>query len=377
MYLVIGADMVPTETNIDAFESGEMEQVISEDLNRILKDASYRIFNLEVPLTDQHNPIKKSGPNLIASCASVNGYKAIGADMLTLANNHIMDQGEEGLKSTIDTLSNNGIHYVGVGNDSAEAMCPSNFCFGNKKIGVYACCEHEFSSASVNSPGANTYDPLYSFDSVEKLRKETDYVIVLYHGGKEHYRYPSPELQRICRRFAEKGADLIVCQHSHCIGCEEKYGNSVIVYGQGNFLFDRSDSEYWKTGILLRVDDQFNISYIPILKNGNGVKLADEEASKQIMGDFELRSDEIRNPSVVKEKYDEFASDMMNYYLETFKGKESIIFRGFNKLFKNRLRERDIKKRYGQYEMLHLLNFIECEAHSELMVRGLELKIYE
>ena len=62
-------------------------------------------------------------------------------------------------------------------------------------------------------------------------------------GGKEHYRYPSPDLQKICRKFIDKGADLVVCQHSHCIGCEEKYNHGTIVYGQWNFLFDRSNIE--------------------------------------------------------------------------------------------------------------------------------------
>lgn len=71
-----------------------------------------------------------------------------------------------------------------------------------------------------------------------------DYTIVLYHGGKEHYRFPSPNLQKYCRKFIEKGANIVICQHSHCIGCEENYKNGKIIYGQGNFLFDDSDDEY-------------------------------------------------------------------------------------------------------------------------------------
>ena len=78
-----------------------------------------------------------------------------------------------------------------------------------------------------------------SLDHIQNLKDQCDYVIVLYHGGKEHYRYPSPYLQRVARKMVEKGADLVVCQHSHCIGCYEKYKDSMIIYDQGNFIFER------------------------------------------------------------------------------------------------------------------------------------------
>ena len=78
-------------------------------------------------------------------------------------------------------------------------------------------------------------------DPAEQKDNKCDYTIVLYHGGKEYYRYPSPNLQRVCRYMIEKGTDLVICQHSHCIGCEENYLSGKIVYGQGNFIFDCDD----------------------------------------------------------------------------------------------------------------------------------------
>ena len=98
------------------------------------------------------------------------------------------------------------------------------------------------------------------------MKAQCDYAIVLYHGGKEYYRYPSPNLQKTCRKLVEKGADLVICQHSHCIGCEEKYQDGTIVYGQGNFLFDHGDNEYWNTSLLVQIKDDGQINYVP-LKN--------------------------------------------------------------------------------------------------------------
>lgn len=222
MNILIGADLVPTRSNIDLFASGDTQTLLGEELNNILQNADYRIFNLEVPLTDQEQPIPKCGPHLVAPTKCVAGYKAMHVDLLTLANNHILDQEQQGLLSTCSVLDVAGIAYTGVGQTPDEAAKPYIFECDGKQIGVYACAEHEFSIVTEHSAGANPIDLLETPDHVAALKEQCDYVIVLYHGGKEHYRYPSPNLQKVCRKLVEKGADLVVCQHSHCIGCEEK-----------------------------------------------------------------------------------------------------------------------------------------------------------
>lgn len=96
MRIIIGGDIVPTNSNIGFFESGDVETLLGEELNSILQNADYRIFNLEVPFTDREQPIPKCGPNLIAPTKCVAGYKAMQVDLLTLANNHILDQDQQG-----------------------------------------------------------------------------------------------------------------------------------------------------------------------------------------------------------------------------------------------------------------------------------------
>lgn len=77
MNILIGADLVPTNSNVDIFASGDVKTLLGEELNSILRNADYRIFNLEVPLTDQEQPIPKCGPNLIAPTKCITGYKAM------------------------------------------------------------------------------------------------------------------------------------------------------------------------------------------------------------------------------------------------------------------------------------------------------------
>lgn len=373
MKILIGADLVPTDSNQALFAAGDGEALVGEALLSCLNSADMRIFNLEVPLTDLASPIEKCGPNLIAPTASVAGYKALGADILTLANNHIMDQGEQGFFSTLEALGKSGIEYIGADRNAMLAALPGIFPVGDKTVGVYACAEHEFSIAGENTPGANPFDPLESPDHVSALKKQCDYVIVLYHGGKEHYRYPSPGLQKVCRKLVEKGADLVICQHSHCIGCEEKYLHGTIVYGQGNFLVDRSEKQFQKTGLLVQISDDFSISYIPLRKREHTVRLATGEDADTILGEFHSRSEEIRDPRAVEENYARFARSMQNRYLLNLSGiwADGFLFRAVNKLTGGRWGNWLIKRTYHKKKRLVLRNFMECEAHRELLLEGL------
>ena len=376
MSILIGADIVPTKSNFQLFEIACVENLVDVSLKNILDAADYRIFNLEVPFSDEEFPIDKCGPNLIAPIKTTKGVRAIGADLLTLANNHIMDQGKEGLESTIKALEDNNISYVGAGKTVEDAKKPFVFNYNSKKIGVYACAENEFTIVTDKFPGANPFDPLKSLSHIEQVKKECDYVIVLYHGGKEHYRYPSPNLQKVCRSIVDSGADIVVCQHSHCIGCEEKYNNGTIVYGQGNFLFDYSVSEFWQTGILIQIKDDFEISYIPIEKNGNAVKLASDINGEKILNEFKIRSQEIQCPDVIVGKYEEFANSMIVNYLLAFLGvnKRSIFWRLLNRVTGYRWEKIYLKFKYDKNRLLMLQNFIECEAHRELVIEGLKRK---
>ena len=374
MKILIGADLVPTLSNEDLFKSGDAETLVGAQLLELLHNADYRIFNLEVPLTDRLTPIEKCGPALIAPTASVAGYGALKVDLLTIANNHIMDQGIQGLNATRKTLDANGIASVGCGDDLEQAARPYIFEQNGKKIGIYACAEHEFSIAEENRPGANPFDPLNSPDHVAALKAECDYVIVLYHGGKEHYRYPSPQLQRNCRKLVEKGADLVICQHSHCIGCEEKYLGGTIVYGQGNFLFDYSTSEYWQTSLLIQIADNFFVSYIPLVKHENAVRLAEGNKAEEILSAFYDRSRDILDPNVLQQKYAAFAKKMQEQYLLAMRAvnRRGFWWRVANKLTGQRWTKWMLSRRYNRAELIALQNFIECEAHRELLLQGLK-----
>lgn len=372
MNILIGADLVPTKSNANEFILGDVISLLGKELSEGLDKADYRIFNLEVPLTDNESPIDKNGPCLVAGTQTIEGYRTMNVSLLTLANNHILDQDLQGIESTRKVLYENAIPYVGIGQTSEEASKPYIFECEGKKIGVYACAEHEFSIVSNKSAGANPFDPLESPDHVARLKALCDFVIVLYHGGKEHYRYPSPNLQKICRKLVEKGADLVICQHSHCVGCEEKYLKGTIVYGQGNFLFDHSDSEFWQTSLLVSIGEDFNIDYIPLIKHGSGVRLAEDDKAQEILDDFRKRSEEIKQEGFVETEYKKFADSYVDNYLFTFSGvRRSFAFRVINKLSGYRYAKWRMRRKYKKHTLLAMQNFVECEAHRELLLSGI------
>ena len=102
------------------------------------------------------------------------------------------------------------------------------------KIGFIGLSEHEFSLATEESWGANPLDLIDYIRNIKANSSEYDYLVVLLHGGSEHYPFPSPRLMETCRFLVEEGANAVVCQHSHCAGCYEEYLGRHIVYGQGN-----------------------------------------------------------------------------------------------------------------------------------------------
>ncbi len=373
MSILIGADIVPVSSNAALFENSELEELIGREVQALLEKADYRIFNLEAPLTDHQKPIGKHGPHLAAGTAAAEGLKAMRISLMTLANNHIMDQDIQGLESTISTLEKANIGYVGAGRDLSEAQKPFYFTVGEKRYGVYACAEHEFSIAGENQPGANPFDPLESLDHVHRMKAECDYAIVLFHGGKEYYRYPSPDLQRTCRKLIEKGADLVVCQHSHCIGCKEEYLQGTIVYGQGNFLFNDSDgNEHENTSLLIELSDAFEIKYHPLEKCGKGVRLARDAQKDRILEAFLRRSREIQNSDAVHRKYDSFAKQRLLDYVIAMSGmRRPFLYKVINKLTSGRM-DRYRMKRYLKRSRYRVLNYLECEAHRELFIQGIK-----
>lgn len=376
LQIIIGGDFAPTLSNYDLFCSGDVDTLFGSEILNLLSSSDVRIFNLETPLISKKSPIKKCGPNIGIDEKVIKGIKKLNPSCLGLANNHIMDHDREGFENTLKVLKNNDIEFCGIGTDFNHLRPFIIKDVNNFKIGIYACAEHEFSIATNTKCGVNPFDSMQTYYEIMNFSKKCDFLIVLYHGGKEFYPYPSPKLQNYCHKFIDSGADFVVCQHSHCIGCEENYRTKKIVYGQGNFIFDDgTNTEQWNSGLLIRLSILKahaieSVNYYVHDRCSNCVRLADKNKTQNVLNDFFDRSKQIVDQDFIEKQYKKFSDLQMCTLLRKFDLISStFLFRFFNKITRQRLGRFYFKKLYLKNKSYDLQNILECEAWHEMALQ--------
>lgn len=376
MKIIIGGDLVPTLKNIEKFKSNNLISNIKKDFRDFWFSADYRIINLETVLgsSETLKPIEKSGPNLIANSKSINGIKSLMPNLVCLANNHSMDYGIEGLTSSINLLKTHEISYTGIVKNNISRILPCILEKDGIRVGIYNVCENEFNQPQKDSIGCNCFDEIETYKDIFQLKKHCDYIIVIYHGGKEYYRFPSPKIKKTCENFIDFGADVVLTQHSHCIGSEEIYKSKTILYGQGNFIFDTIDNDFLNYGLLVEVvanKEKININYKLIEKENNLIKLSD---NRIVYNEFKERSKKTNDNDYLEKLYYDFSSSKIESYLATA-NINSFYRKSLNKLYHMFFHKSYYLKMYNTKKYLDILNSIRCESHRELFIEGIKYMI--
>lgn len=178
---------------------------------------------------------------------------AAGLDVVTLANNHILDFGPAGLESTRALLETAGIAHAGSGADREGAHRHVLVERAGRRVAVLA-YNHVFPEdfwAGPDRPGTAHADDAGLAREVARAAAQADIVVVTFHWGAEGMETPK-DYQRILARIAvDNGADLVVGHHPHVLQPLEWYRGRLIAYSLGNFVF-ASYSET-PTGALLLV----------------------------------------------------------------------------------------------------------------------------
>ncbi len=365
--ILIGGDICPINRNMPYFINGDAKTIFN-DLLPEFERSDVSIVNLESPLIKKEKPILKSGRALGVAPDCINGITGARITIANLANNHILDHGPDGLLHTISVCRKAGLSIVGAGKHLESAKKILIHPVKDIRIGILACAEHEFSIATDSSPGANPLSIIDFVRSVKDHKDKFDYLIVLLHGGKEHYAYPSPELQNTCRFMVEEGANAVICQHSHCPGAYEEYKGGHIVYGQGNLIFDpwTTPPEAWHRGYLVNLSVSRNASskmrIIPYYQSDACIgarKMNSEEATK-FFHNIQQKSDMIKDSRFVKQQWEKFCNEKRYTYFSILRG-HNRLFRYLNRLF----HFSDIF--YSKEARVTLQNVIRCESHREVL----------
>lgn len=362
--ILICGDICPTDDTKHYFDNNNVEGLFNDTLP-MLKQADVLIGNMEFVLTDKGIAATKTGPILQGKKSFINLFKEVGFTALGLANNHIKDCGTDGVLSSLQTCKENNIRTVGAGKNEEEAKKPIVIEKNGWKIGVMAFAEHEFNAAYKNEPGANLLDLYTDFDQIKTFKNQVDYLIILYHGGIEYYEYPSPLLQKKCRKMIDVGADYVVCQHSHLIGTEENYNNGTILYGQGNTVFGyRPNSKTWNTGLLINIElaNNITIKNTLIKTTQNGIILGSNKEQEHILKTLKHRKEQIKEIDFIERSWVEFCKTKEGNYLPHLFGLGRIVNK-LNRIFNNKL----IKLLYSKKQFIITQNLIRCEAHQEVI----------
>ncbi len=369
--IIIGGDICATKKDESAFLKGNSSLLFSDILPHI-QSADLSIANLETPLIIKPSPIKKSGAIFGNSPETLAAIKNAGINFLNLANNHILDHGQEGLHTTIETLKNQGFGYVGAGKSLEEASVPYTMKIKGKIITILSYAEHEFSIADTDSSGANPVDVIDFVNRINDLNESSDFVLLLYHGGKENYKLPTPKQQKLCRFFIDQGVNTVVCQHSHIAGAFEHYNEGHIYYGQGNFVFDpypiKRDWLYkgFLIELVLKEDNSTQIQLIPYIhksfyKDEIGIRKMDIEESKVFMESIlDENKKMINDPNYVAQKWVKLSESLENTYLSILNG-HGRIMRKLNEKFPW------LKLVYKNSRRRVLKNIVTCETHHEIV----------
>ncbi len=211
---------------------------LGDGLLSLMRNAGLCVANLEGVLCGPAEPIKKPGLPSRCSPEIAETLGSAGIGLVSLANNHAFDYGEDGLVSTIRALRRARIQHIGAGLNEEEAWRFADLNVGGRRIGFVGVSHNEFGVAGGAKPGVAGFDELNALRAVQAAKAVCDKVVVLYHGGIEYSRLPSPRLRRRCWFFLESGADAVICQHSHIAGAIETPEGRPLIYGQGDFIAD-------------------------------------------------------------------------------------------------------------------------------------------
>lgn len=364
MKILVAGDFCPQYRVAEKFEQGDYESVLG-GVKEVISSADYSIVNFECPVTrGREKPIEKCGPNLKCTEKGIEAVKWAGFDCVTLANNHFLDFGSEGVENTLRVCKQYGIDTIGGGMNLRAASNTLYKEIGGKMLAIINCCEHEFSIATESTPGSNPLNPVRQYYAIQKAHHKADYVLVIVHGGHEHYQLPSTRMQETYRFFIDAGADAVVNHHQHCYSGYEVYKGKPIFYGLGNFCFDDQTvlEGTWTEGFMtcLSFEDALvSFSKHPYIqcKREARVLLLEEDAYDSRIR--ELNSI-ILNESELKKETESFYNVRDEYYNDIFEP-----IRG--RYYLSAKHRKWLPSLISRKRFLEAANFILCESHRDIL----------
>ena len=229
--------------------SGDAIRAGLPTVREALSRADITIVNLETAVTDRGTAADKQFA-FRAPASTLPALKDAGVDLVSLANNHGLDFGREGLTDTLAAAEAAGLPLVGLGQDEDAAYAPHVFEVKGQRIAVLGATQVldgqfvDAWTAQGDSPGmasAKRVDRLV--EEVRRARADADTVVVHLHWGEERNPCPLPRQEELAQQLVDAGADVVVGGHAHVLLGGGMLGDAYVDYGLGNFVFSGSRRE--------------------------------------------------------------------------------------------------------------------------------------
>ena len=370
MKVLIAGDFCPRYRVTEKFEKGDYESVLGE-VKDVISIADYSIVNFECPVTrGGEKPIDKCGPNLQCSEKGMEAVKWAGFDCVTLANNHFLDYGKEGVEHTLEACRKYSVDTVGGGMNLQEASKILYKKIEDNTLAIINCCEHEFSIATDETAGSNPLNPIQQYYSIKEAKENADYVLVIVHGGHELWQLPSPRMQETYRFFIDAGADAVVNHHQHCYSGFEVYSGKPIFYGLGNFCFDKKGkiNDKWNEGFMVILNFRKEVSFtnVPYVQCNKEAKIhrLDNKREQNFLDSINV----INN--IISER-----EELVKHYIEYLdkNSKLHTVFSPYtNKVLCFLCSRRLIPSFMSKKKKTRILAYSQCESHLPKLIKFLK-----
>jgi len=343
----------------------EVEQRLREDAESAVAGirealaADYVVGNLETPLStapfDPNRGVLKSDPALAQVLVS------LGFDAFTIANNHTMDCGAEGLRDTLAFLHQNNIAHFGAGENLQSARRPLIVERNNIRFGLLGYSQPELDAAQNDKAGNAPLRKEIILADVAKLRSQVDVLILTLHEGYEFQFYPRLEFMQLCRELTQNGVDVICGHHPHVLQGMEACGNSLIMYSLGNFWFDMTYQRRVpesRQGLIAHVSfDQkgpVKLALTPtVISETSQLRVASSEQQREILQHLKDISSLLSNTEAIREQNAISVSKVIrSIFGAVYNQGKNEDTAGFQKYMKHQIRRDPYLKAFRDYAEL-------------------------
>lgn len=244
LHLLFGGDVYFSSHVLEAYDkAGGIHGVLDDGYRAEIAASDIFMVNEEFPFSSRGTQKDKTYTYRLPP-ERVSIMHELGIDIVSLANNHTLDFGEEALVDTCTTLEGAGIPYVGAGPNMDRARQLETIEVRGRTVGFLA-ASRVFPDttwiANSKKPGmVSGYDPKVILEEVEKAGELCDYLVVYVHWGIERDEMPQQYQHDLGKSLIDAGADIVIGSHPHVLQGIEYYNGKPIIHSLGNFVFGSS-----------------------------------------------------------------------------------------------------------------------------------------